>query len=103
MPAKIGGRQSPGPFEHGRLQTSSEIMGGSPVLAGKLVPVQTRLDYVEVGDSVDDFLIGFSSVTRERVVALLDRAATLGATKQLKVLLDECVEGETELVVEEEY
>lgn len=41
------------------------------------VPVQTLLDYIEAGESIDDFLIGFPTVTRQHVVALLKRAATL--------------------------
>jgi uncharacterized protein (DUF433 family) len=39
--------------------------------------VQTLLDYIEAGDTIDDFLIGFPSVTREHVVEFLERAATL--------------------------
>jgi uncharacterized protein (DUF433 family) len=46
-------------------------MGGTPVFPGTRVPVQTLLDYI------DDFLVGFPTVTRERVVAFLERAATL--------------------------
>ena len=36
-------------------------MGGTPVFAGSRVPVQTLLDYLEAGDSIDDFLAGFPS------------------------------------------
>jgi uncharacterized protein (DUF433 family) len=39
--------------------------------------VQTLLDYIEAGDTIDEFLCGFPTVTRERVVAFLERAATL--------------------------
>jgi uncharacterized protein (DUF433 family) len=59
------------------VSTSSDIMGGTPVFPGTRVPVQTLLDYIEAGDTIDDFLIGFPSVTREHVVAFLERAATL--------------------------
>jgi len=38
------------------------------------VPVQTLLDYLETGDSIDDFLEGFPSVTRELVTAFLEEA-----------------------------
>jgi uncharacterized protein (DUF433 family) len=51
-----------------------EVMGGAPVFAGTRVPVQTLLDYLEAGDSIDDFLEGFPSVTREQVVAFLEEA-----------------------------
>ena len=49
-------------------------MGGAPVFAGTRVPVQTLLDYLEAGDSIDEFLAGFPSVKREQVVAFLEEA-----------------------------
>ena len=49
-------------------------MGGTPVFYGTRVPVQTLLDYLEAGDSIDDFLEGFPSVSREQVVAFLEEA-----------------------------
>lgn len=56
------------------INVSSEIMGGMPVFAGTRVPVQTLLDYLKAGESIDDFLEGFPSVTREQVVTLLEEA-----------------------------
>jgi uncharacterized protein (DUF433 family) len=52
-------------------------MGGTPVFPGTRVPVQTLLDYIEAGDTIDEFLRGFPTVTRQHVVAFLERAATL--------------------------
>jgi len=49
-------------------------MGGTPVFAGTRVPLQTLLDYLEAGESIDDFLAGFPSVTREQVVLFLQQA-----------------------------
>jgi uncharacterized protein (DUF433 family) len=49
-------------------------MGGAPVFSGTRVPVQTLLDYLEAGESIDDFLEGFPSVTRDQVVAFLEEA-----------------------------
>jgi uncharacterized protein (DUF433 family) len=54
-------------------------MAGTPVFAGSRVPVQTLLDYLEAGESIDDFLAGFPSVSRAQVVALLARATELAA------------------------
>ena len=51
-----------------------DIMGGTPVFYGTRVPVQTLLDYLEAGDSIDEFLAGFPSVTREQVVEFLEAA-----------------------------
>jgi uncharacterized protein (DUF433 family) len=49
-------------------------MGGTPVFAGTRVPVQTLLDYLEAGDSIDEFLEGFPSVSRQEVVDFLEEA-----------------------------
>ena len=44
------------------------------MFAGTRVPVQTLLDYLEGGESIDDFLDGFPSVKREQVVEFLEEA-----------------------------
>jgi len=49
-------------------------MGGAPVFAGTRVPVQTLLDYLEAGESIDDFLAGFPSVSRAQVIDFLEQA-----------------------------
>jgi uncharacterized protein (DUF433 family) len=51
-----------------------EVLSGTPVFARTRVPVQTLLDYLEGGDTLDDFLAGFPSVTREQAVAFLQMA-----------------------------
>jgi uncharacterized protein (DUF433 family) len=51
-----------------------EIMGGAPVFCGTRVPVQNLLDYLEAGDSIDEFLEGFPSVTRAQVIGFLEEA-----------------------------
>jgi uncharacterized protein (DUF433 family) len=59
------------------VATSPDIMGGTPVFPGTRVPVQTFLEYIEAGDTIDEFLRGFPTVSREYVVAFLERAASL--------------------------
>jgi Uncharacterized conserved protein len=54
------------------ISISGEIMGVTPVFIGTRVPVQTLFDYLEAGESIDDFLDGFPTVTREQVIALLE-------------------------------
>jgi uncharacterized protein (DUF433 family) len=49
-------------------------MGGTPVFCGTRVPVATLLDYLEAGETIDDFLEGFPAVTREQVIAFLEEA-----------------------------
>jgi uncharacterized protein (DUF433 family) len=56
------------------VSCSPEVMGGAAVFYGTRVPVQTLLDYIEAGDTIDDFLEGFPSVTREQVIAFLEQA-----------------------------
>lgn len=56
------------------ISRSADVMGGTPVFAGTRVPIQTLLDCLEAGESIDDFLAGFPSVTREQVIEFLKRA-----------------------------
>ncbi|MGA2891268.1 MAG: DUF433 domain-containing protein [Xanthobacteraceae bacterium] len=56
------------------VSRSLEVMGGAAVFSGTRVPVQTLLDYLEAGESIDEFLAGFPSVTREQAIAFLEQA-----------------------------
>jgi uncharacterized protein (DUF433 family) len=58
------------------ISRSPDVMGGAVVFDGTRVPVQTLLDYLEGGETIDDFLEGFPSVTREQVIAFLEEAKT---------------------------
>jgi len=49
-------------------------MGGTPVFYGTRVPIQTFLDYLKAGESIDDFLKGLPTVSREQVIAFLEEA-----------------------------
>jgi uncharacterized protein (DUF433 family) len=56
------------------IHSDSEILSGTPVFVGTRVPVQTLVDYLEGGYSVDGFLDNFPSVRREQVNAFLEQA-----------------------------
>ncbi len=56
------------------VSASPDILGGTPVFTGTRVPVQTLLDYLEGGESIDDFLDGFPTVRREQVIDFLEEA-----------------------------
>ena len=56
------------------VSRSPEVMGGTAVFYGTRVPVQTLLDYIKAGDTIDNFLEEFPSVTREQVIAFLEEA-----------------------------
>ena len=56
------------------VKIDPEIMSGAPCFAGTRVPIQHLIDYLEGGDSIEDFLEGFPTVSREQVVAFLEEA-----------------------------
>ncbi|MGH7230541.1 MAG: DUF433 domain-containing protein [Nitrospiraceae bacterium] len=58
------------------ISCNPDVMGGTPVFYGTRVPLQTLFDYLEAGESIDDFLEGFPSVTREQVIAFLEEASS---------------------------
>jgi len=57
------------------VSVNTRIMHGSPCFAGTRVPVQTLIDHLETGHTVDDFLEGFPTVTRQQAFAFLELAA----------------------------
>ena len=56
----------------GIVHSDSRIMGGTPVFVGTRVPLQNLIDYLEGGESIEDFLDGFPSVKREQVLAVIE-------------------------------
>ncbi len=65
-------------MSHGSLRdvfcSDPEVMGGTPVFTGTRVPVQNLVDYLEGGETIDEFLAGFPMVRREQVIAFLEAA-----------------------------
>lgn len=58
-----------------------EIMGGTPCFRGTRVPIDSLIDYLEAGDSMDEFLDNFPSVSREAAIAGLEEAKALLASR----------------------
>jgi uncharacterized protein (DUF433 family) len=56
------------------ITSTPEILGGTPVFSGTRVPIQTLIEYLEGGHSIDEFLEGFPTVSREQVIAFLEEA-----------------------------
>jgi uncharacterized protein (DUF433 family) len=56
----------------GIVHSDPEIMGGTPVFVGTRVPLQNLIDYLEGGESIEDFLDGFPSVKRDQVLAVIE-------------------------------
>ncbi len=69
------------------IKIDKDILGGTPVFPGTRVPVTALFDYLEDGDSIDEFLLDFPSVTRKQAIALLADVRK----EMMKILLDECV------------
>ena len=58
-----------------------EILGGSPVFRGTRVPLQALFDSLEGGETLEEFLQGFPTVTREMAIAALEQAQQLLSAK----------------------
>jgi uncharacterized protein (DUF433 family) len=56
------------------ITSTPDILGGTPVFSGTRVPVQTLIEYLEGGHSIDEFLEGFPTVSREQIIAFLEEA-----------------------------
>ena len=56
------------------IHSDPQILSGTPVFVGTRVPAQTLFDYLEGGETLDEFLQQFPSVTRDQAVAALELA-----------------------------
>ncbi len=56
------------------VNVDPEILGGTPVFIGTRVPIKSLFDYIEAGESLDEFLRQFPSVKREQAIATLELA-----------------------------
>ena len=58
--------------KHQIYHSEPEIMGGTPVFTGTRIPVDSLIIHLKAGDSLDQFLDGFPSVSREQAKAFLE-------------------------------
>jgi uncharacterized protein (DUF433 family) len=56
------------------VKIDPQIMSGAPCFVGTRVPIQNLIDYLEGGDSIDEFLEDFPTVSREQVISFLEEA-----------------------------
>jgi uncharacterized protein (DUF433 family) len=61
-------------MERSLISVDPQVQGGVPVFSGTRVPVKNLFDYLEAGDTLDQFLANFPSVAREVAVAVLEQA-----------------------------
>jgi uncharacterized protein (DUF433 family) len=59
-------------MDHRVINIDPEILGGTPVFFGTRVPIKNLFDYLETGDSIEDFLEDFEGVRKEQVIKLLE-------------------------------
>jgi uncharacterized protein (DUF433 family) len=56
------------------MHSDPEIVSGTPVFVGTRVPVRALLDYLEGGETIEEFLDDFPSVSREQAIGFLEEA-----------------------------
>jgi len=56
------------------ISKDADILGGTPVFSGTRVPVRILMEYLEAGDSINEFLDNHPTVSRSQVVEVLNRA-----------------------------
>jgi uncharacterized protein (DUF433 family) len=56
------------------IEIDPEKLSGAPVFTGTRVPIKNLFDYLEGGETLEDFLEGFPPVTREQAIAVLELA-----------------------------
>ncbi len=59
------------------VHSDPDVLGGTPVFVGTRVPIKTLLDYLEAGNSLDEFLDHFPSVSRSQAIAILKLATKI--------------------------
>ena len=62
-------------MKYGAINIDPETMGGTPVFTGTRVPVQSLFDYIETGETLDEFLENFPSVKKELAIEVLAMAS----------------------------
>lgn len=70
-------------MEYGGVNIDPEIMGGTPVFTGTRVPVQTLFDYLEGGDTLEEFLDDFPSVSKSHAIRVLEMAKQTMTTEKV--------------------
>ncbi len=73
------------------ILSSPDILGGTPVFAGTRVPIKNLIDYLEAGDTLDQFLDDFPSVSREHAVQVLELAKEALLSHAPARAADECL------------
>ncbi|MDB5205410.1 MAG: hypothetical protein JWR72_485 [Flavisolibacter sp.] len=70
-------------MNYGAINIDIETMGGTPVFTGTRVPIQALFDYIETGETLDEFLENFPSVKKEFAIQVLEMAKKTLTTEKI--------------------
>ncbi len=70
-------------MNYGAINIDTETMGGTPVFTGTRVPIQALFDYIETGETLDEFLENFPSVEKEYAIEVLKMARKTLTTEKV--------------------
>jgi uncharacterized protein (DUF433 family) len=69
--------------KYGAISIDQETMGGTPVFSGTRVPIQALFDYIETGETLEEFLDNFPYVTHEQAIEVLEKAKLFLTTEKV--------------------
>ena len=61
----------------GPIESDPDILGGAPVFSGTRVPVRILIEHLEAGDRLDEFLEDYPTVSRDRAIAVFEKAKAM--------------------------
>jgi uncharacterized protein (DUF433 family) len=70
-------------MNYGAINIDPETMGGTPVFTGTRVPIQALFDYIETGETLDEFLENFPSVKKDYAIQVLEMARKTLTTEKI--------------------
>jgi uncharacterized protein (DUF433 family) len=70
-------------MNYGAINIDPETMGGTPVFTGTRVPIQALFDYIETGETLNEFLENFPSVKKEYALQVLEMARKTLTTEKI--------------------
>lgn len=70
-------------MKYGAINIDPETMGGTPVFTGTRVPIQALFDYIETGETLNEFLENFPTVKKEFAIEVLQMASRTLTTEKV--------------------
>ncbi len=70
-------------MRYNSINMDPDILGGTPVFTGTRVPIQTLFDYIETGETIEEFLENFPTVKKEQAIEVIKTASEFITNKRL--------------------